>query len=98
MAGCATIDETKRVEGWPELRVVEHYVSHAQMHEHCKPYDGAPLACAVFLFDAGECHLWFTEKPAQWIVEHERLHCKGHDHVGDTDMTKMLRDWEARDK
>jgi hypothetical protein len=101
LAGCTMIDDAKRVEGWPDLVVVEHYVSYEQMRARCNRYVGpgmTPLACAEFHFGAGECHLWFDEEPAQWVIEHERKHCLGFDHVGDTTMTKMLRDWEGRDK
>ena len=99
LASCSTIDPNNRVAAWPDLRVVEHYVSGAEMYAQCKRYVSAgmlPLGCAAFHLDAGECHLWFDERPARWVVEHERMHCLGYDHVGDDSMARMYREWLAR--
>jgi hypothetical protein len=93
-AGCATLDH-QRVEGWPELAIVEHRVPHAEMRERCARYVGfgmSPEACAEFDFVERKCHLWFSADfpPQRFIVEHERLHCAGYDHAGSTAMARLL--------
>ena len=99
LLGCTTIDPENRVQGWPQLTVVEHYVPAAQMRARCDRYAGAfmlPLACAEFFLDRGECHLWFDENPHPSVVQHERMHCLGYGHPGDDTMHKIFADWKSR--
>ena len=92
-AGCTTIGHEK-VQGWPRLEVVEHYVPYEAMAARCQKYVGfgmTPLACAEFDFVAHRCHLWFNESFApRAVVEHERLHCQGYDHAGESTMRDFL--------
>jgi hypothetical protein len=93
IAACSAIDH-QRVEGWPELQIVEHRVPAEEMVSRCQKYTGAasrPLACAEFKLAARRCDIWLSESfapPA--VVEHERLHCAGYDHVGSTSMKRLL--------
>lgn len=94
IAGCATMDR-EPVPGWPALRVVQHFVPHAQMRERCARYVGfgmSPEACAEFDFANGQCHLWFSSDfpPSAAVLEHERLHCAGHDHRGERTLQRLL--------
>jgi hypothetical protein len=62
LSGCTMIGE-ERVEGWPELQIVEHYVPHHVMRERCMKYVPllmSPEACAEFDFVANRCDLWFS--------------------------------------
>jgi hypothetical protein len=92
--GCTTIGHEK-VDGWPALRVFEHYVSAEEIYERCRKYVGfgmIPLACAEFNLAAGRCDLWFNAGFApRFTVEHERLHCLGYDHPGATNMATVLK-------
>jgi len=93
-SGCTVVGH-ERVQGWPELRIVEHHVPHHVMRERCTRYAPpmmSPEACAEFHFASGECHLWFSADfpPPRDIVEHEQLHCRGHDHVGGQTMAGIL--------
>lgn len=98
LAACSTVGHEK-VEGWPELMIVEHRVSAAQMYERCRKYVGfgmLPMACAEFNLATRRCDIWLVEGLApRSIVEHERLHCKGHDHVGETAMRDFLGRYRA---
>src|SRR5688572_14016612 len=93
VAACSAI-EHQRVEGWPELQIVEHRVPAEEMVSRCQKYTGAaslPLACAEFKLAARRCDIWLSESFApRAIVEHERLHCAGYDHVGSTNMKRFL--------
>jgi hypothetical protein len=100
LCGCSTIDKTTRVEGWPELKVVEHDLSYKEMYRACRPYIralDAPLACTVFYLDAGEAHI-YVAKGLKFgpVLDHERLHAAGYDHAGSHDMQKILAQWTAR--
>jgi hypothetical protein len=97
-AGCAM--DHQRVEGWPALRIVEHYVPHAEMRDRCVRYAGfgmSPEACAEFYLDRNECHIWLSADfpPQKFVVEHERLHCAGYDHIGSTNMAQALSRHQA---
>ena len=99
VSGCTVIGHEK-IEGWPELAVTEHYVSHKEMRDRCGKYLGpfsSPEACAEFNLDTKRCDIWFSADfpPAAFIVEHERLHCGGFDHVGETEMRDFLAKWKA---
>jgi hypothetical protein len=98
LAGCSTMNH-ERVEGWPELRIVEHRVPADEMMQRCRKYAGfgaVPLACAEFNLAAGRCDIWLSERFApDPIVEHERLHCRGYDHVGSSGMREFLARWQA---
>ena len=100
LAGCTTIDSHERVEGWPKLEIVEHYVPHAEMRDRCVKYVGfgmSPEACAEFDLVARKCHIWFSADfpPTRAIVEHERLHCRGFEHIGENAMSGFLAAWRA---
>lgn len=98
-AGCTTIDEHVRVADWPELEVIEHYVSYPEMREHCAKYAGplmTPLGCTEFDFDAGEAHIYVTpELPMRSVLRHERMHAAGYDHVGSDHMAQLWHAWRA---
>lgn len=99
LGACASIDHEK-VEGWPQLHVAEHYVSAAEMVERCRRYVGfgsLPLACAEFNLAAGRCDIWLNRSFApQAVREHERMHCRGYDHVGATNMRELLARHKAQ--
>jgi hypothetical protein len=92
--GCSVVGH-ERVVGWPALTIIEHQVPHAQMRERCAPYvpfGSSPEACAEFDLAARTCMLWFSADfpPSAWVIEHERLHCAGYDHIGSTSMARYL--------
>jgi hypothetical protein len=100
LSGCAGVDSHRRVADWPALKVVEHHLSNREMRDHCAPYMGpleSPLGCTVFYFDLGEAHIYVSKEfPAQFVLEHERLHAAGYDHIGSGGMQAMLNAWKAR--
>ena len=100
LSACTTI-EHQRVEGWPKLEIVEHYVPHREMQDRCVRYVGfgmAPEACAEFDLAARKCHIWYSSgsRPMGFIRRHERLHCAGYDHIGSTGMQRFLDQYTAR--
>jgi len=98
-ASCSVIGH-ERVAGWPQLEIVEHYVTHAEMRDRCSRYvafGSSPEACAEFDLAQGKCHIWFSADfpPPPFVVKHERLHCEGYDHVGEGNMAAYLKYYQA---
>ena len=98
--GCATDLSHQRVAGWPQLEVVEHFVPHSQMRERCARYVGfgsLPIACAEFRLAERRCDIWYSAdfRPAQYVIDHERKHCAGYDHVGSNNMRQILERYVA---
>ena len=97
-AACSTVGHEK-VEGWPDLMIVEHHVSAGEMYERCRKYVAfgmLPMACAEFNLATRRCDIWYMQGFApRSVVEHERLHCQGHDHVGETSMRDFLARYRA---
>ena len=89
----------ERVEGWPELAIIEHRVPAPAMLERCRKYAGfgsVPLACAEFNLVLRRCDIWLSKSFAlSALIEHERLHCRGYDHVGETNMRDFLTRYQA---
>jgi hypothetical protein len=99
LTGCsAMISHEPPPSDWPALKIVYHHVPSAEMRDVCGQYVpwyalGMVEACAAWHFRTGECHVWFSSDlpPSGFVVEHEILHCLGHDHPGDT---TAQRAWE----
>ena len=54
------------------------------------------LACAEFDLARGTCDIWLSESFApRKVIEHERLHCQGYDHVGASGMRDFLTRYRA---
>ena len=100
LAGCAVIDGHQRVAGWPELKIIEHHVAHAEMRDRCQravSMLSSPEGCTYFFLDRREAHIYLSKDfPTRWVLEHERLHAAGYDHIGSTAMQRMLANWKAR--
>jgi hypothetical protein len=99
LTGCAAIDKHEQVPGWPELKVVEHYVAAEEMLERCQQFArfSVPEGCTLFYFQRSEAHIYVRKDlPAPWVLKHERLHAAGYDHIGSTAMQRMLEIWQAR--
>jgi hypothetical protein len=80
LLGACTIIGHEKVEGWPKLTVIEHYVPHREMRDRCVPYTpwgSSPEACAEFNLAARTCNLYFSADfpPPAFFVKHERMHC-----------------------
>lgn len=93
LAGCASrvpdIDFTNQPpDGWPKLEERIGYVKTDQLEKYClASRPGYAPACALVDFAREICWIYLaTKDPA--ILEHERAHCRGYDHVGDRDRSK----------
>ena len=100
LAGCSVIDKHERVAGWPDMKVIEHHVPHAEMRDRCSRFVSVwstPEGCTLFYFDKGEAHIYVSaEFPVAWVLRHERLHALGYDHVGSRNMQRAVERWRAQ--
>ena len=99
LGACTTIGG-ERVEGWPALEVVEHHVPHREMRDRCARYVGfglEPVACAEFRFAAARCDIWYSADfpPSREIIEHERQHCLGYEHAGESGLREIFARYVA---
>jgi hypothetical protein len=105
LAGCTVIGHTPPPPDWPALRVVEHRVSSREMADVCYAHVEVPMwmrlaganleGCALVYFDKGECHVWVRgDFPDPLVLEHERMHCRGHDHIGSSDLADAWREFK----
>lgn len=78
---------------WPTLQEKVGYVlSTEDLGKYClgRPPRGA-LGCALTDFSKGLCWIYLaTKDPA--VLEHERAHCRGYNHVGDVNHAR--NNWE----
>ena len=104
LAGCVGIDTHKAPPAdWPRVMVVEHRVSTLEMLGRCYQYvplalkllGGVPLACMEINLNKLTCDIWLTSWSSQDTVEHERLHCAGHDHYEDDTLEQIYRAWKG---
>lgn len=98
LASCSTIDYTRRVEGWPELRVEIRRVTPEEVRAACakySPWHEIPLACTEFYFAKGVARIWISGDE-QWILDHEMGHVQGYDHPNSDVMQKMYDQWKSR--
>lgn len=99
IAGACTMIDIARppASDFPKLAITEHYVSWAVMREKCGKYDPPGMmnyGCMEYDLIRETCHIWLVAEPppSPDTVAHERLHCRGYDHVGES----TLRDaWQA---
>jgi hypothetical protein len=97
LSACITSIGHEKVPGWPELAVVEHYLPQRAMETRCARWANGltPLACAEFDFAAARCDIFYSadRRPSPALVAHERLHCQGYDHAGESAMREQLVQW-----
>src|SRR3990167_2186056 len=96
LVGCATTidNHTSPPLDWPKLTIVENYVPVGILYEKCYKYVpewmkwlGAIVeGCAEMDFKANTCTIWVRDSgfADTNILTHERLHCQGYDHIGDS--------------
>lgn len=104
LASCTTIDAHRAPPAdWPKLKVVEHRVGAVEMLKRCYRYvslpmklaGSVPFACAEVDFVRRRCDIWAIEDAEEGVMEHERDHCDGRDHVGDDTLAQALRAYRA---
>lgn len=98
LAGCMTTIDTGRgpPPDWPELEIVVMRVSEATARYYCPAgFMQTVYACTIPSFADGRCLIYLaSDSPS--ILEHEKLHCKGYDHRGESAARDSWAKWKAR--
>jgi hypothetical protein len=101
LSGCVVmIDDHAAIADWPQLKIVEYHVGEAELRDQCArfapPFTTA-AACTLFYFDRREAHVYVSKDfPNPSILEHERLHAAGYDHVGSEAMQRLWQAWKTQ--
>lgn len=104
--GCTVIDKsTAPPADWPRLQVTETLVGTLDMIVRCYKHlplgmmllGGIPLACAEIDLNAGTCTIWYASITPTQSLDHEREHCDGHDHVGESTLRDFFARWKRRE-
>lgn len=100
LTGCATIVQPIDYSrppppDWPSLRVIEQKIGPDELARFCPrsyaAYGSRAASCARLDLSRGVCLIYTTsERPD--LLEHERAHCRGYDHAGETTMRDA---WQA---
>jgi hypothetical protein len=100
LAGCSVMNGHEKVAGWPELKIIEHHVPHAEMRDRCQravSLFASPEGCTYFYLDRSEAHIYVSKEfPNEMVLRHERLHAVGYDHIGSKNMLRMLENWKVK--
>lgn len=80
------------------LKVIEHYVPQEEMKDRCMTSAWNAIACTEIIFERGEANIWFSNDPmpGKAIIEHERLHTRGYDHIGEATLHDKWKDYKER--
>lgn len=100
LCGCVTklvdIDYNIRPpEDWPYLQERITYGSIEEVHRWCNMPEAMrdrAFNCATVNFDRRTCSIYLSHQHIPGALEHERAHCRGYDHVGDTNRSRNA--WE----
>lgn len=95
--GCTTIDMNSKVADWPPLRIEERFLEPADLARSCAPYVGfgeVAFACTEWDFDEARITSYYPLNPPQWLLDHERLHQQGYDHMNSTYMKEEWEEWK----
>lgn len=107
LTGCTMIDmDQPPAKDFPKLAITEHYVSWAVMREKCQKADVPGImsvGCTEYDLIRETCHIWLVADPppSPETIAHERLHCAGYDHVGEStlqDAWQAVKQWRQQAK
>lgn len=86
-------------DDWPALKVRIIEVPKGEVAGHCRSASYAfatvPRGCALVYFTRRECVIYVAEGYPE-VLEHERGHCLGYDHPGETNFRDAWTRYKAR--
>lgn len=104
LAGCASIEEHTAPPDWPKLTVRDNVVGGAEVLRRCYKYIPTwqkalgtfPMACAEINFVSRTCNIWRAHDATEDVIEHEKIHCRGGQHPGDTTLADAWNAYRGR--
>lgn len=100
LSGCATVIDlqSKPPNDWPELEVRVVRATQAEAIDACKlsvSFADVVRGCAIANFYIGRCYIFLVSDDPS-ILEHEKLHCIGYDHPGESVMRDSWQKWKDK--
>lgn len=96
LSGCATVIDAGRPppSDWPQLKETVIHTSSRVAKQLCasEKLDYVD-ACTIIAFSKNECNIYTTTDDPD-VMAHERMHCKGYDHVGSTTLRDAWEKWK----
>jgi len=98
LSGCTTIGTVPPPTDWPTLAITERWLPKNEVEAICGKY--APhlmtvRGCAVIHFGSMTCDVYVSRVSTDSAtVSHERAHCAGWDHHGETHLADEWRKWK----
>ena len=93
LIGCMSIGDVKPPIDWPKLEIKTVYNDEAVVQHCVQNLLYQSVACATINFDTMTCIQYLPEN-VRWFDEHEKRHCLGHDHDGDTTLRDYWKNWK----
>lgn len=99
LAGCMTMDYGRAPPSdWPQLEVKIIKQDFKQVQRTCRNDfwpERQANGCAIADFDARICRI-YTWTNNRGVIEHERAHCYGYDHRGESGMRDAWESYKFR--
>lgn len=96
LSGCSVMDYSRAPPSdWPALTVTVERMAFGPLQAKCGGNLFVQvLACPWVNFTARTCVI-YTSTDDEAVLDHERDHCRGYNHVGDSRVSDMWRHWKA---
>lgn len=99
LTGCTTLAttiDTSRAppNDWPQLKVVVVKTDSAEVQRQCYATTAFVVAgCTTANFLKATCYIYLSTDNAA-VIEHEKMHCLGYDHPGESTMRDWWEKWK----
>lgn len=106
IVACTTIDiHNAPPSDWPKLRVGIVKTGYWAMQTACGTGGlrfllSQSFACAYINFNDMTCTIYYAsdDEYAAMAIEHEEMHCKGHDHIGSGQLRDAWSEWKLNNR
>jgi len=98
LTACTAIDTHRQPPSdWPALTVNVQKVGFWELQRVCggnvlMQYFG----CAIIYFAMMLCRIYYAadDESAEYVIGHEKMHCRGHDHIGSSALADGWEKWK----
>ena len=106
VTACTAIDlHNEPPADWPKLTVGVHKLGFWEMQSYCGTSGlmflvTQSMACAVINFNDMTCTIYYAadDETGAMAIEHEEMHCKGHDHIGSSHLRDAWSEWKLNNR
>lgn len=102
LSGCAMVPTTTTIDasrappaGWPNLTVTVIHTTESDVARRCSATKMIEAwGCTLPQFQTGRCFILIAKEDSS-VLEHEKMHCLGYDHPGESTMRDAWAKWKA---